>query len=634
MSDVAPMSYPQAAATTDRPTTQSVPSLRLWPAVVIIIVEWLVIKIPAWIAPVTFAHFMGWFLGPMIATVALLLWWMFASRLSWRDRWFGFVVFGAVGGATLLLSHASIGGFGLVMNGLPLATTAWVLWLAVTRSMRWPPRRAGLAAVLLLAFAPFTLVRMEGTNGALVGTFQFRWSPTAEDHYLAEAAAGTTNLAPATLIAAADAAPLVLQPGDWPGFRGANRDGRLEGVRLTAPDWSAHPPRELWRRRIGPGWSSFAAVSDRVFTQEQRGAEELVVCYSATTGAEIWKHADHVRFEEMMAGPGPRATPEFHDGKIYALGATGKLNCLDAASGRSLWSHDIAADAQAKIPIWGFSASPLVREGIVTVFAGGPSGKSVLGYNALSGELAWAAGEGELGYCSLQPARLCGVDQLLISNERGLTAFSPAKGDVLWKYKWLVEGMNRVALPVIVGDADVLIGTSFGLGTRRVHLRRDGAAWTPEEVWKSSAIKPYFNDMVVEGGLLFGFDNNILTCVNLADGKGKWRAEGYGNGQLLLLADQSMLLILSESGEIAWVDASGEAVRNGQDFKPSTERLGIIPCSPMGGSLSEMEKKPPALNLHQLQSPDFSADSSHILIFADNTLGAYCAQSNRRSALR
>src|SRR5262249_6977092 len=128
------------------------------------------------------------------------------------------------------------------------------------------------------------------------------------------------------------------------------------------------------------------------YTQEQLGEDELVNCYDANTGALLWTHKDTARYTEPVAGPGPRATPTFHEGKIYALGAAGRLNCLDARTGSVLWSHDIKADADVKEPpMWGFSASPLVVAGVVTVFAGGADGKSVLGYNAASGELAWSA---------------------------------------------------------------------------------------------------------------------------------------------------------------------------------------------------------------------------------------------------
>src|SRR5262249_32622856 len=153
-------------------------------------------------------------------------------------------------------------------------------------------------------------------------------------------------------------------------------------------------------------------------------------------------------------------------------------------------------------------------QGVVTVFAGGPDGKSVLGYNASTGEPAWSGGEGQFSYCSLHPARLGGVEQLVIATDRGLTAFHPARGEVLWRHDWPLEGgMSRVVQPTLLGDGDVLIGTSFGVGTRRVRVHREGDTWATKEVWTTRAIKPYFNDLVVHRGHVYGFDNNFLTCV-------------------------------------------------------------------------------------------------------------------------
>jgi outer membrane protein assembly factor BamB len=181
----------------------------------------------------------------------------------------------------------------------------------------------------------------------------------------------------------------------------------------------------------------------------------------------------------------------------------------------------------------------------------------VLGYHAASGEPAWSAGEGQASYGSTQLVRLGGVEQLLVPTGAGLTAFDPARGEVLWRHQWpLPEGMARIVQPAVLGDADVLLGTGFGFGTRRVHVGREGDGWAEREVWTSRAIKPYFNDLVVQGGHLYGFDGNQLTCVGLEDGKGKWRARGYGNGQVLLLADQGLLLVLAETGEAALVEAS------------------------------------------------------------------------------
>jgi outer membrane protein assembly factor BamB len=520
--------------------------------VVIAALQALVILVPGWIMPGSFFQFMAMLWGPIVGAVALLVWWVLASRLRTADRWLGLLAFAATGALAWLVCHPTFGVFGLAIYALPTVTTAWVLWLLMTPALSWPIRRMGLAVVFLLGWGYFTLLRLEGVDGSMSASLPFRWSQTAEEKFLAEIAAGKHKSDPVS--GATKAQTLTLQSGDWPGFRGPNRDGHLTGVRI-ATDWQRHLPQQVWRHRIGPGWSSFAVVGTRLFTQEQRGEDELVICYDAESGAEQWSHRDRDRFTEIVSGAGPRATPTFHEGQIYALGAKGQLNCLDAATGQVIWSCNIATDSGAKVPNWGFAASPLVAHGIVTVFAGGPDGKSMLGYDASSGKPAWAAGEGQLSYCSPQLAQLDGIEQVLITTEAGLTGFHPTRGDVLWRHGWPVEGIARIVQPTLLGDSEVLIGTGMGVGTRRVRISRSGDGWTEKELWTSRAIKPYFNDLVVHHGHLYGFDGNFLTCVSLDDGKGKWRARGYGNGQILLLADQDLLLVLSEKGEVALVKA-------------------------------------------------------------------------------
>jgi outer membrane protein assembly factor BamB len=529
--------------------------LRLWPGVAILGLQWLFLLVPDWALPGTAFQFQAKLLSPVFGMTATLAWWLLGSRLRWADRLLIAGTCAATGLAAAFLSSLPIQV--LIIFVLPWVPTAWVCWLLLTFPLRWPVRRAGLLLAFLLVGGYCTLLRFEGIDGVASATFRWRWSPTAEEKLLAEIAGRKAS--PAAAIPAAG--PLALQAGDWPGFRGPARDGRLTGVRI-ATDWQEHPPRQLWRHRVGPGWSSFAVAGTHLFTQEQRGADEVVVCYDADSGAERWVHRDRARFSEVAAGPGPRATPTFHEGKVYALGTAGRLNCLDPVTGRPLWSRDIVADSGAKVPQWGFAASPLVAQDVVTVFAGGPEGKSMLGYRASSGEPAWSAGEGRLSYCSPQPARLGGVEQVLITTEAGLTSFDPGSGKVLWRHGWAVETIApRVVQPALLDDTDVLIGTGFSGGTRRVRVAREGDGWAEKEVWTTRALKPFYNDMVVHRGHLYGFDGNILTCVSLEDRAGKWRARGYGNGQVLLLADQGLLLVLSEQGVVSLVEASPDGHR-------------------------------------------------------------------------
>jgi outer membrane protein assembly factor BamB len=533
-----------------RPAPPATRRPRLWPAVAVVALMWLVISGPWWGESVSMMRFMAVFWGPVVAAAALVIWQLFFSRLRWIDRLLGLAAGAATGAAAAYL--ADFPAMILLIYALPVVLTAWVGWLLVGALLRLPFLRLGLLAVFLLSWGAFDLLSVDGFDGSLSPSWRFRWGLTDEQKFLAYHAGRRVP-------SQAAAPALALQPGDWPGFRGRYRDGRLPRVRLAA-DWASNPPPQVWRHPVGPGWSSFAVVGDRLYTQEQRDKDEAVVCYNADTGDELWAHTDPTRFKETVSGVGPRATPTFHDGKIYALGARGVLNCLDAATGEVKWAKDIVKDSGAEVPTWGFSSSPLVVQGVVTVFAGGPDGKSVLGYDAESGELAWARGDGKLSYCSTHRALLGGVEQVLIATDQGLTAFDPVGGKVLWQYDSpLPSGGARIIQPTVLSDTDLLVGAGFGEGTRRVHVTHRGDDWTTEEVWTSKAINPYFNDLVVYGDCLYGFDGTFLTCVSLADGQGKWRARGYGGGQVLLLADQGLLLVVTErEGAVALVEASPE----------------------------------------------------------------------------
>jgi outer membrane protein assembly factor BamB len=495
----------------------------------------------------------------VLTTLLFALWWLAASNVSWNERFLvlSSAVFAGIGAA--LLGHKYVVSF-LLLPGLPLVLTFWTLGLILMRN--WPARRRSFALVvgLCLSWGAFLLIRAEGVGGDFQLALRWRWSLTPEEIYLAGPEENDKKVVPP-----GEKEGLKLRPGDWPGFRGPNRDGNLRDVHI-ATDWETTPPKLLWRRRIGPAWSSVAVVGDRLFTQEQLGQQEAVVCLEAADGRTLWSHKDAARHEDGLGGAGPRATPTFAEGRIFALGATGILNCLDAVSGDRKWSRDITTDAGTKVPVWGFSSSPLVAGNLVVVFAGSESSdseKTLLAYHSDSGEPAWSAAAGKFSYSSAQLASLRDKTQLLFVSELGLFAFDPSSGAVLWRHPTPGAnfGIPRVIQPRTVGGDSILFDSGADLGTALINVSSDAKTWIPKERWVSRQLKPSFNDFVIHDRAVYGFDGRVFTCLDLETGKRRWKDGRYGSGQVLLLGDQPMLVVVTDEGEVVLVAADSNEHR-------------------------------------------------------------------------
>jgi outer membrane protein assembly factor BamB len=451
--------------------------------------------------------------------------------------------------ATSRILHPSIRtgmmGMMFVVYSIPVLSLAFVVWAVASRRLADRPRRASMVATILLACGAWALVRTNGITGDADSDFAWRWTKTAEERFLAQAGKKPVP------IPSVPAAPKMT--ADWPGFRGPNRDGVVPHGRIGT-NWSTAPPVELWRRPIGPGWSSFAVRGDYFYTQEQRGDDEVVSCYKMGTGEPVWVHRDAARFWESNAGAGPRGTPTLSNGRLYTFGATGIVNALDAADGTVVWSRNAAFDTGKKIPGWGFASSPLVIGDVVIVAAAG----ALAAYDLATGNPRWFGPTGGWGYSSPQLATIGGVAQVLLLNGAGAISVAPADGKLLWEHKWPSDGTVQ---PSVLAGGDVLIGTGSGMGSagtgvRRIAVANGARGWTTQERWTSIGLKPWFNDFVVHEGHAFGFDGSLLACIALHDGQRKWKGGRYGHGQLVLLRDQNLLLVLSEQGELALVLAT------------------------------------------------------------------------------
>ncbi|MBI3210651.1 MAG: PQQ-like beta-propeller repeat protein [Candidatus Solibacter usitatus] len=494
-------------------------------------------------------------IGSLACGVAILLWWLFLSRAAWADRLGAIAVMAASMYATSRLLHESIakGAMGMLFPvlALPVLSLAFVAWAMASRRLSQGLRRASMVVTILLACGTLTLLQTGGFDGNFKNDLRWRWSQTPEEKLVAAEAVRQPAPVPAAVAAPAKLPPAAVPAvitAEWHGLRGPRRDGILFGVRIKT-DWSATPPAPMWRRPVGPGWSSFAVNGDYFYTQEQRGPDEVVTCYRLTTGEPVWTHRDAARFWESNAGAGPRATPTFSNGRVYTLGATGILNALNAADGSVVWSRNAVADTGAKIPDWGISGSPLVTGDAVIAAASG----RLAAYDLASGTSRWTIPRGGASYSSPQLLTIDGVPQVLMLNSAGAFGVALSDGTLLWEHKW--EGYPIVQ-PAFTADGDILMSVSDSSGTRRVGVARESGGWTVRERWTSTGLKPYFNDFVVHDGHAFGFDGNILACIDLKDGKRKWKGGRYGYGQMILLPDQNLLLLLSEQGELALVAAA------------------------------------------------------------------------------
>ena len=483
-------------------------------------------------------------LGGLLGGLLILVWWAFFSRAPRTERWVAVVLMIVAIVLTSQLIHESLstGMQGMMFPSyvLPILTSAFVLWAVATPKLANKLRWALMLACILLASGMWTLVRSDGISGHSVADLKWRWAETAEEQLLANTRNESMELPSNTEVRESKA--------EWPGFRGAERDGVAHGTRIST-DWEASPPTELWRRPVGPGCSSFAVHGNLIYTQEQRGEEEVVSCYKLNSGEPVWKHSNKARFWDSHAGAGPRSTPTLNAERVYTFGATGILNVLDARDGSVYWSRNVAEETNSEVPEWGFSSSPLVTGDIVIVaLAGTP-----VAYDLNSGNLRWMGAEGGKGYSSPHYFEIEGVPQVVLMNDMGAVSLVPEDGTVLWEYSWPHSG--RILQPALTADGDILLSTGGGKGMRRLKVTHEPGVWNIEEQMSAVQLKSYFNDLVVYEDLAFGFSGPFVECVDIVQGGRKWKSSRYG-GQLILLADQELLLVLSEKGELVLIKAT------------------------------------------------------------------------------
>lgn len=436
-----------------------------------------------------------------------------------------------------------------------LSLTAVYLWWILWSGVKLVPR------IVIAVLVPVGLVAMM-QMGILGVTFdgdmrpRFRFfggSPSPSERSQKWLAENAPTL-PATQDAGGDTESVEITGADWPRYCGADGSREIREPHCSF-DWKTRPPRELWRRPVGDAWSSFSVADNRVYTQEQRGTQECVVCYHRDTGEELWRCEDTARYETTLGAVGPRATPTVTPNAVYSLGATGILNSLHPVTGARLWRRNICEDAGSEMVEWGMSSSPLIYGDMLIVDAGGFQGRAVLAYNKDTGDIEWASDSHQAGYMSPRIETIGGQLHLLIFHGDGLAGFDPDTGKKLWEYPWTNQYKINVAQPMLFGDSIFL---SSGYESGCVLIRPATlTGGKPAEVWaRNKNMKLKFNEAVQRDNYVYGLDDGILACLDVTSGQRKWKGGRYRFGQVLIWNDK--LVVQAEAGYVAIVEASPE----------------------------------------------------------------------------
>jgi outer membrane protein assembly factor BamB len=372
----------------------------------------------------------------------------------------------------------------------------------------------------------------------------FTWQKTVPDYEALEANRARKAHATATNVS--------LGSTYWNGFRGPQRDGMYREPILT--NWPAGGPPLLWKQPVGGGYASFAIAHGRAFTTEQRREREVVVAYDVLSGGELWTNSWLAEFQEPLGGDGPRATPAWDDGKVYALGALGELRCLEAESGKVFWATNVLDENRAPVLTYGASASPLIEGEKLIIAAGGPRKHSVVAYHKTTGKKIWGSLDDGAAYSSPMMVELAGERHLLVVTRTRAVSLAISDGTLLWQFPWVVlQGNRNIAQPVVVGTNRVFLSAGYGTGCVLVEVTKSGNRFVPREVWRNKNLKNKFTSSVFVDGALFGLDEDILTCLDISSGERAWKDGRYGYGQVVAAGEQ--LIVLCGNGDLAVVKA-------------------------------------------------------------------------------
>jgi outer membrane protein assembly factor BamB len=380
---------------------------------------------------------------------------------------------------------------------------------------------------------------------------------------------------------------------DWPQWRGPTRTGRSQETDLLE-NWPEEGPAIVWRAPSGEGYSSLAVANGKAYTVVQLGEEETVLCWEADTGKEVWRFGYTGRFSNM---PGPRSTPSVDKDRVYTVGATGLFHCLNTANGKVMWKHDLLKEYQAPLPSYGVSFSPLVEGDLVLTNPGGPQGCCLVAFDKNTGKEKWKSFDDLAGYSSPLICTLAGRRQAVFFTGKNVVGVGLEDGKVLWQFTWETNFNCNAATPIVLGNY-VFISTNYGKGCALIEVTAGaGDKLLANSVYQHNRMRNHFSSCVLHGEHLYGFDDNLLVCMEFRTGKIKWKERGFDKGSLLIANHD--LIILGEHGQLVLAEASPQSFRAKSKFQVSLQKCWSAPALANGRLYVRDEKEVVCLDLRK-----------------------------------
>jgi outer membrane protein assembly factor BamB len=355
-----------------------------------------------------------------------------------------------------------------------------------------------------------------------------------------------------SIVLALAAASSIAASDDWPQFLGPARDGRSPD-RVLVSGWLERGLRERWRAPVGEGYSGLAVVGERLFSMDADGGSEFVFARRTTDGRELWRVRMGPSPRDVYGGLGPRVTPTVDRAVVFLMTAELDLVALRAEDGRELWRRPLRRAMVARPPAEGNAASVLADGDRLFAMVGGRGGRSVAAFDRAAGELAWSAHDDHPSYSSPVLLTLGGRRQVLFLTGTHLRALEPETGASLWSHPWPTRDWVNATTPLGLPLDRVFVSSGNGQGALVVEVRRAGQGLEAVEVWSSKAMKNHFNNSVLHGSTLYGFDGFLLKALDAATGGVAWTERGFGEGSLI--GAGAHLIVLAEDGELALVRA-------------------------------------------------------------------------------